>query len=121
MKRLPDVELEVMQAVWDCPLPVLRKDIEKIISETHPMAETTLLTILTRLSEKGFIRIVKKGRRSEYEPLISRSEYQKNESTNFIDRVFSGNMSAFAAALCDSGISKEDLKELKELLEKDQL
>lgn len=121
MKRLPDVELEVMQAVWQCKPPVMRKDIEKIINEIHPMAETTLLTILTRLSEKGFIRIEKKGRRSEYEPLIERKDYQKSESKSFIDRVFSGNISAFAAALCDSGISEEDLEQLKELLRKGKI
>lgn len=121
MKRLPDVELEVMQAVWQCEPPVLRKDIEKIIRETHPMAETTLLTILTRLAEKGFIRIEKNGRRSEYVPLIERKEYQKSESRSFIARVFSGNIPEFAAALCDSGISGEDLEQLKELLRKGKL
>ena len=47
IRRLPDAEQEVMQAVWACQRPVARADIEKILFETHPMAMTTLLTLLT--------------------------------------------------------------------------
>ena len=59
IRRLPDAELEVMQAVWACEIPVARTNIEEILYKTHPMAMTTLLTLLTRLSEKGFITIGK--------------------------------------------------------------
>ncbi len=118
MKRLPDGELEVMQAVWACEAPVQREEIEKVIRETHPMALTTLLTMLTRLSEKGFIRIEKNGRRSQYIPLVAQSEYRTQQSRSFIDRMFDGSMSDFAAALCESGIPDEDLAELQKMLEK---
>ena len=57
IRRLPDAELEVMQAIWECEEPVSRADIYVILKDTHPMALTTLLTLLTRLSEKGFVRI----------------------------------------------------------------
>ena len=68
MRRLPDAELEVMQALWACNAPVVRADIEAILFKTHPMAMTTLLTLLTRLSEKGYIQIEKVGRSSRYTP-----------------------------------------------------
>ena len=71
IRRLPDAEQEVMQAIWACQPPVARADIERILFETHPMAMTTLLTLLTRLCEKGFITIEKNGRRSYYTPSIS--------------------------------------------------
>ena len=66
IRRLPDAEQEVMQAIWACQAPVARTDIEQILFQEHPMALTTLLTLLTRLSEKGFITIEKIGRRSYY-------------------------------------------------------
>ena len=62
IRRLPDAELEVMQAVWACEAPVARADIDAKLKDTHPMALTTLLTVLTRLADKGFIRIEKQGR-----------------------------------------------------------
>ena len=46
IRRLPDAEMEVMQAIWACTVPVARTDIEEILYKTHPMAMTTLLTLL---------------------------------------------------------------------------
>ena len=33
IRRLPDAELEVMQALWDCETPAARTDIEKVLDE----------------------------------------------------------------------------------------
>ena len=121
IRRLPDSEQEVMQAIWACKSPVARTDIEKILFENHPMALTTLLTLLTRLSEKGFITIEKSGRRSYYTPCISREDYLASQGKNFFEKLCGRNVSAFAAALCDSGLSKEELAELRLLLERDAL
>ncbi len=121
MKRLPDSELEIMMILWDLEAPVQREQIEEKLKETHPIALTTLLTLLGRLSEKGFIEIRKNGRRSEYIPLVEKKEYQKEASRKFIDQIFGGSISAFASALNDNAISKEDLKELKRMLESDEL
>ncbi len=121
IRRLPDTELEVMQAMWQCEVPVTRGDIELILQKTHPMAQTTLLTLLTRLSEKGFVKIEKTGRASVYYPLISRQEYLASQSSRFINKLCGGDLSAFANALCDSGLSDEEIAELRELLERRSL
>ena len=121
IKRLPDSELEVMQAIWSLEAPVARVDIEEILKDNYPIAMTTLLTLLTRLSEKGFIKIEKISRSARYYPLVSQQEYLAQQSKNFLQRLCGGNMSTFATALCASGISKEDLAELRELLDKELL
>ena len=118
IRRLPDAELEVMQAIWACTPPAARADINEFLKDTHPMAVTTLLTVLTRLSEKGFIQIEKAGRSSRYIPLISREEYLAQQSRSFFRKLCKGSVPAFAAALCDSGLSKEELEELRKLLER---
>lgn len=118
IRRLPDAELEVMQAVWACTPPVSRPDIERRIQKTHPMAQTTLLTLLTRLAEKGFLSIEKIGRGNCYTPKVSQQEYLAAQSRRFLDQLCGGSMTTFAAALCDSGISREDLAELQKLLER---
>ena len=121
LRRLPDSELEVMQAVWACQSPVVRTDIEEILFQTHPMAMTTLLTFLTRLSEKGFIRIEKVGRSSRYIPLVSQEDYLSAQSKRFLDKLCGGSISTFATALCNSGLSKEELAELRDMLERGTL
>ena len=121
IRRLPDAEQEVMQAIWACEVPAARTDIEEILFKTHPMALTTLLTLLTRLSEKGFITIEKNGRRSYYTPCVTQEEYLASQSKNFFEKLWGGNLSIFANALCDSGLSKEELAELRTLLERGEL
>ena len=121
IRRLPDAEQEVMQAIWACKPPVARTDIEKILFSSHPMALTTLLTLLTRLSDKGFLSIEKVGRRSLYTPLVSQEVYLAAQGRTFFEKLCGRNLSTFAAALCDSGLTKEEIVELRSLLEMDAL
>ena len=121
MRRLPDAELEVMQAIWACEAPVARAEIEEILYKTHPMAMTTLLTLLSRLAEKGFVRIEKIGRSSRYTPLVSQEDYLSAQSRSFVRKLCGGSISTFAAALCNSGLTKEELSQLREMLERGTL
>lgn len=116
IRRLPDTELEVMQALWASDIPTSRAQLEERLAQTHPMATTTLLTLLSRLSEKGFVQVDKEGRKSLYAPLVTREDYLAAQSRSFIQKLCGGSLSTFASALCDSGLSKEELEELRELL-----
>ena len=120
-KRLPDSELEVMQVIWEMDPPAARADIEAAMKEIHPIAQTTLLTLLTRLANKGFLSIEKRGRSSVYTPLVAREDYLARQSRSFLDQLCGGKVSVLAAALSDSGLSKEDLEELRVLLDQDRL
>ena len=121
IKRLPESEFEIMQIVWKEEAPVSRLTIEHALQKTHPLAPTTILTLLTRLSEKGFLALTKEGRSNLYEPLVTEREYLASESRSFLDKLFHGSLVNFATALCDGGIEKEELEELRRLLEKGEL
>lgn len=121
IRKLPDTELEVMQAIWSCTPPVTRTEIDTILKDTHPMALTTLLTLLTRLSEKEFIRIEKEGRSSRYIPLVTKEAYLAEQGNRFFNKLCSGSLSTFATALCNSGLTKEEIAELRNLLERGEL
>lgn len=121
MRTLPDAELAVMQAVWACEPPVRRAALSEMLSHTHPMAPTTLLTVLSRLADKGFVQIEKTGRSAEYRPLVAREDYLARQGRKFYDTLCGGSLPAFAAALCASGLTAEELRELRELLKEDAL
>ena len=126
IKKLPDSELEVMQALWlladkNTAVPIPRALVEQKIREDSPLAQTTILTLLARLSDKGFVKAEKQGRGSVYTPLVSREDYLASQSRRFFDKLCNGTVSTFASALSDSGISKEDLAELSRLLEEGRL
>ena len=121
IRRLPDTELEVMNAVWACTCPAARADIEAVLNREHPMAATTILTLLQRLTDKGFLHIEKQGRINCYTPLIQKHDYLAAQSKRFVEKLCGRSMGTFAAALRDSGLTHEELKELRSLLEEGKL
>ena len=120
-RRLPDAELEVMQAIWDSIPPVSRTDVESILNKTRPMASTTILTLLSRLVDRKFLTIDKTGRSNCYTPIVPRQDYLASQSKSFLDKLCGGDIRVFATALCDSGLSKDDIEELRRLLEEGEL
>lgn len=121
IRRLPDSELELMQIIWALEPPLSRQDIEERLPPDRPLAPTTVLTFLDRLREKGFLRAEKRGKTNYYTPLITRREYLARESRGVLDRLFGGSVSAFATALVDGGVSREEIQRLREMLEEGKL
>ena len=118
---LPDGELEIMQIVWKCEPPVSRSTIEEALDKQKHLAPSTILTFLTRLCDRGFLSVERRGRMNLYTPLVSSRDYLAKESRRMLDRLYGGSVSAFAVSLCDSGISKEEKAALRKMLEEDSL
>ena len=115
LKRLPDSELVVMQAVWRCPIPATRSQIEKEIPTS--LATTTVLTLLSRLAEKGFLTVEKEGKSNVYTPTVTQNAYVARESTHFFRQLCGGNIATFASALCNSSLTRQEIEEIRKLLE----
>ena len=75
-KKLSDAELDVMLAVWQNRPPVLRSDLEEQL-KSHNWADTTVLTLLSKLVEKGYLSLERQGRRNLYTPLVSERDYRR--------------------------------------------
>ena len=120
-QSLPDGELEIMQIVWQHEPPVSRSVIEETLNARRTLAPSTILTFLSRLCGRGFLSVTHKGRTNFYTPLISQKDYLAGESRRMLDRLYGGSLSAFAVSLCDSGVTREELAELRKLLEEDAL
>ena len=80
MERLPDAELEVMQALWrQEKYPVSSAALmEELAGRRWQTA--TLLKLLSRLEERGFVKREKEGRNNLYPPLVRREDYLSAES-----------------------------------------
>jgi len=115
--KITDGEFEVIQVLWRLGTSASRKDIENELLIQHKMASTTLLSFLTRLEEKGYVKIQKIGNSNLYTPMISEHEYLANQSSYFIQKKCHKNISVFVSALCDSGLSKKEMNELRKCLE----
>lgn len=111
--RLPDAELEVMQAVWRSEQPVSTSALNERLNECRPWNVSALQTLLNRLIARGFLSTEKRGKSRWYEALIRESDYLASENKSFLERLNSSSLTKFVATLYDSkGITESDLEEL---------
>ena len=118
IKRLPDAELVVMQAVWSAPeIPVPSTWIIGQLKEQWK--PTSILTFLSRLCEKDFLKCEKEGKVNAYTPLIDEATYRSQESASFLQRFYRGSVRDLVASLTGTGdLNEEDLDELRDFLDK---
>ena len=116
--HLPDAELEVMQALWSLErYPAHTADIAQKLSKSWKAP--TLLKLLSRLEERGFVAAAKEGRANGYTPLVKEADYLASESRSFLERLHGGSLSSLMAALYpDTHLTQEDVAALEQILEK---
>ena len=122
---MPDAELIVMQGIWDAKKNGIEKVRASYLIETYPETVgqqklTTVLTLLTRLLDRGYVSIEKVGRSNIYSAAITEEEYCKLAAKDFISTVCrksTGNL--FAALVDGSMIEDGDIDELRDLMSKE--
>lgn len=117
MKRLPDAELAVMQALWQSGGEATSAQIQAVLSQTYDWKPTSVLTFLARLTEKGFVISRKEGKANHYTACIAEADYQQNESVHFVQRLFAGSVKDMVASLAEAGsMTEADVEELRAFL-----
>ena len=121
VQQLSDAELEIMKIVWGNPEEVtLCPDImDGLAARGRPCQKNTLIVLLSRLMNKGFLSARKIGRRNEYTKLGSETEYQTTQTKNFLDKIYEGSAKGLVSNLIMGDLlTDEEYEELKKLLEK---
>ena len=114
-KNLQPGELKIMNIVWE-KAPIRASKIANILSAQTGWSKNTIYTLTTRIIEKGFIRRTDPG--FICEPAVSREEIQRRENRSLLDALYNGSAKLlFARILGDEMLPKEDISELREMLE----
>ena len=116
-KRLPDAEFNVMKVRWNLVPPITTNKITNKLAD-NTWKPQTLLTVLKRLSEKGFLNIIKDGKEHQYEVLIKEDEYLEIETGSFLKRYAGNSIGALVKTLYSEGdLTEDDINELRDILE----
>lgn len=116
-KRLPDAEFNVMKVIWNLVPPITTNKITNKLAD-NTWKPQTLLTVLKRLSEKGFLNIIKDGKEHQYEVLIKEDEYLEIETGSFLKRYAGNSIGALVKTLYSEGdLTEDDINELRGILE----
>ncbi|MBP2623058.1 BlaI/MecI/CopY family transcriptional regulator [Streptococcus oricebi] len=119
IKRLPDGEFTILKIIWQLPEPTTSAQIMDKLGEENHWKPQTLLTVLARLTEKGFLASVRKGRERQYRALVSEEDYLALETSDFIKRHHGQSMGGLVKTLFQTNsFSEADLAELRDLLNK---
>ncbi len=117
-KTLPNSELELMMIIWKAGRPMTRTEIEKHLPEERQLSKTTVLSFLSRLEEKGYLRVEKEGRNNCYIPMVKEKDYLEQESSSILKKLYGNSVKRFVAALYDGKeLSKNQILELKDYLD----
>ena len=117
MKKLPDAEFDVMQVVWASEPPITSSVVMERLGRKRGWKAQTVLTLLVRLVERGFLRTEKNGKERTYFPLIGRADYLQFETGDFMARFHGNSFASLVAALYDGRkLSEGDLDELAQWL-----
>lgn len=104
LTHLGETEMEVLHHVWDLGEATVA-DVRERILENRDVAYTTIMTVMKKLAEKGYLDYHKEGRSYVYQPAQEPNEVQHSLLRRLMDKVFEGSPSALVQTL----VKREDL------------
>jgi predicted transcriptional regulator len=77
--------------------------------------KNTIITLLSRLIDKGLLKTNKIGHRNRYTAIISADEYQTSQTEHFLHKVYEGNAKGLVSTLIQKDLlSAADYEDLME-------
>ncbi len=114
MKKLPEAEFAVMNAIWLSEPPVTTAQLMRKVGNEKGWKLPALISLLNRLIERGFVSTEKTQKERTYFPLVAREEYLRFETEGFVKQYHGGSLTSLMASLVDaSALTEEQLKELE--------
>lgn len=113
IKKLPDAEFDIMKVVWAMEPPVTTTVIREQLEIEKEWKIQTIVSLMLRLVERGFLRSEKHGKERYYYPLINREDYLKFETGNFLKQYHDSSLFNLINTLYeDEALSDSDIDEL---------
>lgn len=118
-ENLTDLQLSVMKALWRVGPSTLGEVHASLVNDGRVLASTTVATLLQRLANQGWVKHRKRGRQFEYRAVVDEKEAASGVLKRMLSAFFGGKVSALTAQLLESEeLSQEELREIRELLER---
>ena len=90
--QLTPGEYEIAQVLWAHSLPLSVTEVLAVLKERKTVAYTTVMTLMDKMSHKGSVRRVKKGRAYFYSPLVKQPAVLSYLFSKFTDQYFNGHL-----------------------------
>jgi len=113
---LTEVELELMDVLWDRGQATVAEIVEALPEER--LAYSSVLTMMRILEQKGYVTHEKEGRAFIYRPLVDRQQAQKSVIGYLLRRFFDNSPELLVVNLLEhEEVGPEEVKRLKRMIE----
>lgn len=121
-QQISDSELELMKIVWASGGTALYAQImEELAKAGRTWQKKTVITLLSRLVDKGLLKTSKIGRRNQYAALVTQADYQTAQARTLLNKLYQGSAKGLVATLIQGELlSPADYEELKQYWEESQ-
>jgi BlaI family transcriptional regulator, penicillinase repressor len=99
---LSEAQREIMNLIWDSGEMGVA-DVWRVLSTRRPVARNTILTLITRLAEKGWLEARRVGNAFRYTAARPRKEARAEQLRHLVNTVFEGSAEGLVMTLLDSG------------------
>ena len=114
---LSEAQLEIMNVVWERG-DVTVADVWKALSGRRKLARNTVLTMLNRLEEKGWLRRDAEGHAHRYRATAPRDATLGSMLSRLVETAFGGSTEGLMIALLNSrGVSREEAERIRAMID----
>ncbi len=118
LMKISESEMEIMKIIWKKEEPVATATILEELPKENSWKTTTVMTLLSRLVEKGILKVKKIGKLNHYIPKITEEKYKAVQTNMFLEDMYNGSIKNFMATLYNNkDISEKDISDLKKWID----
>ena len=111
--KVSEAELEILKVLWTNGRPMTDRQIRDALGAGSDWKTTTIQTLIKRLLDKEVLSREKKDV-FYYSSAVSKEEFEKARTEDFVNKVFGGNAKGLLSTLLNNDIlSKADMNDLK--------
>ncbi len=117
LTQLGETEMEVLHHVWALGEATVA-DVRERILEDREVAYTTIMTVMKKLADKGYLTYRKEGRTFVYEAAQPAGDVQHGLLKKLMDKVFKGSPTALVQTLVrGQELSEEERREIARMID----
>ncbi len=118
--ELTEGEWVIMKVVWENE-PCAAGTVQEALEKSKDWAYSTVKTTMDRMVTKGLLEITRIRNLQLFSSIISEADARRSELGKMLKRAFDGALTPMMQFLIEEGdFSKNDLKQLRRLVEKAQ-
>ena len=117
LSKLGETEIEVLNIIWELGSASVA-DVRERILENRDIAYTTVMTVMRKLADKGYLSFTEDGKSYVYSPEVPAREVRGSLLRDLLARVFQGSHHELVRTLvAEEDLTAEQIAELRRLME----